>query len=388
MKITSSRIIDWLWIISFFLLFTFGAVTSSLYVIINVIMLMSVLCYRRFRIQFTDLYGIIWIAVFFVFSIMVGYKTGYVNKAINISAIETVCMFASLSLYVTSMNQYKRLLYDYAFSSFLFGCICIITSKFDTWGTTRFGGITERGRNTIAFILGIAAVIFIYFYFEYKKRSYLIYAIVCAIVTIVTGSRKGILQLIIPVFIYIIAQKNFKKTLKSGLIILFIGSIILILLLNNEVFMKMYGDRFWAIFSIFSESKIIDSSVKARNSLATIGIASFMRKPFTGWGLGSSWELVTRANNYYIDYFHNNILEILACTGLVGFFWYHFPLFKSIIYSYKNRMNSYLSLLVLIIGIVFITISFGQITVYYCHFYAIIYFIFGYNNLVVKNEIS
>lgn len=367
--------IDYIWIVGLFLLYTFGAVTGGMYVAIPVVFLCASLIHCRFRFSLRKMYSVVWIAFFFGISIIVAGRTGYMNKAVNISAIEVFVMVVAMALYAVDSSKLEKLIIDFAYAAMFFAVVVLITSPVSTWGTLGFQGITGRQRNTTAFLVGVATIVFCYLYLQYRKKKYVFFSLVCVLTTILTGSRKGIIQLLIPIFVYLISQKGIKRTIKRILLVGLIGLLGLVIVLNNETFMTIYGDRFWQMFSILIGDEITDTSVRYRSLLAEIGWQSFYKKPVFGWGLGASWKLSEQLVSLY---FHNNIIEILACTGIVGFVIYYYPIIRSFIKSFIERKKTQFDMLLLCITLVFLVLSYGQVTVYYCHFYQVIFFIVQY----------
>ncbi len=93
----------------------------------------------------------------------------------------------------------------------------------------------------------------------------------------------------------------------------------------------------------FNPSKI-KSSVSTRKAVWEKGIELFKNNPLTGSGFGTffvevdSWD----GNRQKLFHAHNNLLEILATTGLIGlaaFLFFHLSLFKDFVFVLKNRFS-------------------------------------------------
>lgn len=326
---------------------------------------------RRLVINKTQYRVLGWYLVFAGYILIVSVLNRIIHREIWINVLQNILMLFALCYYVDSRERYFRLMKIFAYAALYFGLVAWLTSPVSTYGTTSFAGITQSQRNTIAYIVGIGAVIFAYFALCEKQMRYVIYAVLCVLVTVLTGSRKGLIQLAIPVVVYVLLQEGTKKRLKVLTAGFFIGIVIVYICANSPIFMDTYGERFFQMF----EENTEDASTIARNSLAALGISSFAKKPLFGYGLGASYILTKQVGFSIVNYFHNNYVEMLVVGGVVGFVLYHWRFLQCLLKAWKNRKyNTYAKLLISLL-LVYFVLAIGQVTVYYATFYVVFFIV-------------
>lgn len=375
--------IDVVWILYFFLSYTFyipsaywplDLVTIFTYSLPILFLFKRIILEQNLYMHFKprQFFCIVWYLVFIGYEIIIS-----INGIINVTQWEftrqNACIFFALCYSISSARKFEKFLYDYAIGVLGFGLVVWLTSPLSTYGSLQFGGFPQRQRNTTAYVLGITFAIFIYYYIKNKNRRDLIAAFICAIVTILTGSRKGLLQLIMPFFVLLICQKDMKKFGKYIIGLVILGGIVLLILVNNATFMEIYGERLFAVFNDVNDMS--DMSVYARNMLKLIGLYFFMENPIWGYGLGSSWTLVESTGFEFVHYLHDNFVEVLVCGGLVGFALYYGVIIKNAIVFFIKRKENLLNFLLLTIILEYIVLSYGQVTVYHSSFAVILYFV-------------
>ena len=313
---------------------------------------------------------LVWYLIFVAYEYVIS-VTNIINGTVWGIVRNNVILFFTMCYTIDTLGKFEKFLYDYAIGTLMFGMVAWLTSPLSSYGTLDFGGYPQRQRNFTAYVLGISYAIFFYFYLKNKFRRDIFFAILCAIITALTGSRKGLIQLVLPFAVLATCQKNAMKLWKYIVVTLLIGGILIVFLINNAAFMEVYGTRLLAIFN--EDDDMSDMSVYARNTLKNIGIQAFLEKPIIGYGLGASWTLVERTGYSYVNYFHNNFIEILTCGGIIGFILYHGIIIKNTIVTFVRRKENKLFFLLLTILLTFLILSWGQVTVYYAHFTFIIF---------------
>jgi O-antigen ligase len=327
---------------------------------------------RYLTFDYRKYLSLIWYAVFIAYEFVISQLNIVeysVWRVVSSNMVLIFCMCYSID----SMKRFERILYDYAIAVLGFAIVAWATSPISTYGTLDFGGIPQRQRNVTAYLVGMAFAVFVFKYVQKRRKFDVIAAVICMIVTLLTGSRKGVLQLILPFLIMLFCQEDAKRFIKYIVLGGIVGAIVLAILLNNEAFMSVYGERMLAIFN--DAGDMSDMSVYARNMLKLIGLYSFLQNPIWGYGLGASWTLVERTGYSFVNYFHNNFIEILTCGGIIGFILYHWIVIKNLFVVFKRRKVGTTYPLLLTIIIAFLVLSWGQVTVYYTHFMIICFFI-------------
>ena len=312
-----------------------------------------------------------WYLLFVGYELAVSFINGIIHEEIWNNVIQNILMIFSLCCYTDSKEKFFKLIKIFAYAAFYFGMVAWLTSPVSTYGTTSFAGITMSQRNTIAYVVGIGSTIFAYFGLQERKKKYFIYAILCIIVTVLTGSRKGLIQLLIPVVVYILLQEGGRKRIKALTAIFFIGLVVVYICANSPIFMDTYGERFFQMFEEDSE----DASTLARSSLAALGLTFFSQQPIFGYGLGASWFLTRSVSFSIVNYFHNNYVEMLVAGGIIGFLLYHWKFLRCLFISWKYHKYNYFAKLMISLLLIYFVLAIGQVTVYYATFYIVFFFI-------------
>ncbi|MCD7811218.1 MAG: O-antigen ligase family protein [Ruminococcus sp.] len=312
-----------------------------------------------------------WYLFFAIYELIVSFVNNIYQTLLWNNVLQNILILFIMCCYVTSKEKFIRLLKVFAYSALYFGMAAWLTSPVSTWGTTEFAGITQSQRNTIAYVVGTGFVLFMFFWLEKKNKLHLVCAMLCALVTILTGSRKGIVQLLIPVFLYIALQEGVRKRFRAIAVVAVVGAFVVLIASNSTLFMDTYGTRFFEMFAEDTD----DASVLAREGLAELGMRLFWLKPIFGYGLGASYQLTAQYGWGVVNYFHNNYVEMLTCGGIIGFVIYHISFLKSLSVSWRNRHDNNLAKLILTLIAVYFVLGVGQVTVYYATFYPILFFI-------------
>lgn len=308
-----------------------------------------------------------WYLLFIVYQLIICCLNKWYHVLIWNNVIQNILFIYICCTYINNRYKFFQFLKIFSLSTLYFAVVVILTSPFSTWGTTNFGGITQMQRNTIGYVLGVGCVLFIFWGLQEKRRIFFFCAAICACVTVLSGSRKGIVQLIIPIVLYVILQDSTRKKVKMMLAVFLLMSIIVFVCINSPLFMDMYGDRFWEMFA----ENTNDNSVIARSSLSTLGISLFLKAPLFGYGLGASYKLTSLYGFGVVNYFHNNYVELLVCGGIIGFLLYTWKFIKAGFLSYKNRHNGNLPKMIIILVVVYFVVGLGQVTLYYATFYPV-----------------
>jgi O-antigen ligase len=227
-----------------------------------------------------------------------------------------------------SENRIKQIQKIISLSSI--GVCVLIIFQFILYYLLNFPIYTYNGRltgffgnpNFAAFFLVLSfpyAFFFIETSFVKNKNMFLsIYFILLITSLIFTASRSGIF--VFAILMWIIFIEKSKKLL--GLLIIPFMSIFLILFSFRDI-----------------------NSVESRPLIWQRGFSAFLQKPFFGWGVENFETAITSQytlndvdlKNIRIDKAHNESLEILVSSGVIGYFVFLFLLLFMAKILYKNR---------------------------------------------------
>lgn len=199
----------------------------------------------------------------------------------------------------------------------------------------------EDNPNTWALEAALWTVIFLYIVFFKNKKEYLPFYLLYVFTTILSGSKGPILAMIIVnILMFVYKYKSQTKML----IIIFLSAILIgcgILKTNNRISYSI---------NLIRKEKKIDSSSATRLVIYKEAIAQFKDKPINGFGFdGYKYNSIKRNlenNNKKLTYIekagysqqhaHNNILNYLCTTGILGTLSYLSMLFFILKKLYKG----------------------------------------------------
>lgn len=237
----------------------------------------------------------------------------------------------------------------------------------------RFGLISGINASTIAYFFGILAIVTFYLVFIEKKLRLIYVYVLQIIVTFLSGSKKGLILIVIPMIFYFfrIGLKSIRNFVIFAVILLIIGiAVFKIPLLYNVMgyrILDALNELGIVPDAVLPESAIIDESTTKRVEMMGDAWRMFTQKPILGWG----WNAFASLAGYGY-YCHNNYLEILVSMGIVGFVMYYSMPIILIVGSIKQKnKNKRFLCISLIFSILFLDISsvtiYGQVIAYFMY---------------------
>lgn len=339
-----------------------------------------------------DIYDL-WLLLVFLFLIISGltspYKGGFSLKYFLLTCVCILCVYFFMK---SSKEKLMEFIGQVIEGTLVISCIYIAAHELPYFIINfsqisrgymryRFGILSGINPTAAAGFFGILSVIVFYFVFIEKKHRLIYVYIMQIIVTILSGSKKGLLLIALPWLLYFfrIGLKNWRNIIIFALTLLIIGiAVFKIPLLYNIV-----GYRILDVLSelgivknaVLPESAIIDNSTTKRLGMIADAWKMFIQKPVLGWG----WNAFAVLAGYGI-YSHNNYLEILVSMGIVGFIIYYVMPVGLLIGSIrqKNKDRRFLCLC-LIFAMLLMDISsvtiYGHVIIYFM--YACLFLLVG-----------
>ncbi len=240
----------------------------------------------------------------------------------SITLIQLLLLSFSLINYLDEEQKIKRVILYFIFSGFYASVYILYISNFDV--LSRMGG--ELGnQNEIGMIIAIASIFAFYLIMSEVKIIYVPIFLVMVGVIILTGSRKSILFLLLNIvmIIYLKNKDSFLKRIKAILMIVLLLWIGYYIIFNNPIFYDILGERIENMFDFFTGKGTKEGSITERTTMIAYGIEVWKNKPFLGYGIDNYRELFVDAPGGRYTYSHNNFIEILVGTGLVGMLIYY-----------------------------------------------------------------
>lgn len=304
-----------------------------------------------------------------VFTPYKGWFSLYYFLIVYISMIEIYILF-----FISKKDNYLKVIY--CINCITYACALILLvrempiflSKFSLiiqgkdW--FRLGTASHINPTAIAYFFGLLSNFTIYHFLKFKDKKYLVTILLQCLMIILSGSKKGIILLLIPfvVFAVIICIKKPKDIIKFLLafIILFFV-IIKVPFLYNMIgyriitFLEAFGINIFSNNSVYAS---VDTSTLLRIDMIKEAFQLFKNNIFFGNGWNAFSALTT-----YRYYSHCNYLEILSSMGIFGFILYY-SIYGNIIYQLKKfKFHTYGILSISLILALLIS-DFSSITMY------------------------
>lgn len=353
-KLNNKYSITWLFLFLFLCMqFALNGHTifSHITYILFVGMVFVTLIFKKFlKIYYTQYFNLYILFMLYNFILVAFGLTDYGNTAIS----RLIYMFVNLIFYIALYNfiiesSNRELLFKITVYASVLSLIFIMVNVEDIW-TGRLGHTMTSEEpsfyvygiplylsgNSISTFTDIGALFSLYLAGIHKKRIYFITYIFLAFGTLLSGSRKGLLLLVLftvfAVYMYF-KGANWSKTIKFIILMIIIGFIIM----RIPVFYNLIGKRTEALIGAFFGMDVEEASMDNRMYLASLAREYIYQKPILGWGLGSFSVMAN--SKYSVD---NNYLDILVSCGVIGLFIYYSYVVvavKKFFYAVKRKVS-------------------------------------------------
>ena len=331
---------------------------------------------------------------YFLFIVLGIFSIGWAKNTTQITTI----LVTLIRVLLMSYFFYKRIHSDkdieIVFNIYIFCTIfldCFVGNKmlnlysFPGILTVRFGDNFAFNSNTIAVGNVIAIIILIHKIVE-KKRVTINLLIITffALITFLTGSKKGIIGLLFAIILYLYYKgANYKKRIQRLIIAILLLLVAFQLILAVPFLYDTIGYRFEEMLSFLEKASMVDTSTASRLGLAKYAFELWTEHPLLGVGLNNFSVYQTIGGAGY--YAHNNYLELLADLGVIGFaLYYYIPLKLALT---KINKKDDLQIVLKTIVLVILMFDMGSVTyqdirvqIFYMLFYINLYSRFYGNN--------
>ena len=276
--------------------------------------------------------------------------------------------FTIVQIFVLISLIYSYISYEQKINYFLF-VLSIAGTFFAIYTVAYFGledyiaGIEDGLRvgseinnlNAIGMMCAGACILNIWQALFEKKYWCIAFAIICFFVALGSGSRTAIVGLIFAiVFLFVLKGNSYKKMKSILQLAIIIGALYAILKLPAfESFML----RIEQMINGFLGKGDVDNSSTIRLKMIRVGFESFLENPVLGIGIGNSHVITAEHFGGWETYLHNNYVELLATTGIVGTIIYYMmfiiPAVKMIKPALAQNKLAILSEVILAVNLVF-----------------------------------
>lgn len=287
-------------------------------------------------------------------SIIWSYRSG-ASQTRALTILSLNILFVALAVYILKTESAQAYINGLAICG-----IMLLVYVVRVYGISGLSSAIQEGErvggeivneNTLAIFLSISVVVLLYNFYKKRKVFYLLLLLPVVLIVALTGSKKGLLDLVVGfVLVSLLMQKDsegVKKYLKI-LLMIAIGCVLFYFAWNLPIF-AVVRDRFELMFSFLGgSSSRIDYSTQERQIMIEYGLKQFFNTPILGIGVGATGYITELAVGFN-TYLHNNYVELLASVGLVGFILYYIPIIILLAKCWKYRKESDSSLICFVI---------------------------------------
>lgn len=227
----------------------------------------------------------------------------------------------------------------------LTGCTYIfINERESLLAFSRVGDTLSGNVNTVGVILSAFSLAIFYRYIISKNRRHLLIYVITVVFMLLTGSKKVFFSIIAAMLMYLFyGGFKFKRTVIIAVVI----SMFIYMIFNNEYLYNIIGARtvdFLGNIGFGINEYNYSHSTQSREDLIATAWELFRQRPIIGNGYGA----VAKVSPYGY-YSHNNMMELLACYGLVGFFLFYYRHIKSILLIRRKKITKGVSIFFIIL---------------------------------------
>lgn len=168
---------------------------------------------------------------------------------------------------------------------------------------------------------------------QWKKWYINLLTIAVAIISILTGSRKALMMLLIFTICYMLfwrPEKNMTKFFGRIFAVVGIAVVLIVLMMKVDILYDSIGNRLESLYLQWVQGEDADASAITREKMIDIGMRMFYKEPLLGFGHNAF-----KLGGGYFTYSHNNYVELLCSLGIVGFAIFYIPLLYFLIESFR-----------------------------------------------------
>ena len=254
-----------------------------------------------------------------------------VARTMVISLTLNFMMIFSIVEYIHMTNDVPRVLRITELGIFTTAFVVVLLS-IRTITEGRLGGGTEINSNMLAILCVYGFGISRYLRKIGKMSQLSSWARIAFYILIIflTGSRKGLLMVILSIMVVQFTQEK-GKLLKNLVVVLGSAVLFYVLIMNVPVLYNIIGVRVENLLLALSGESSAEASLEDRQKLVEMGWEQIKENPWIGYGYDCFKMVSGRGPNGYVKpgvagfYSHNNYIELLFGGGIIGFALYYLP---------------------------------------------------------------
>ena len=218
--------------------------------------------------------------------------------------------------------------------------------------------------NVIGMYMAIAVLIG--FYLAYIKGKLYCYVLIALplVMALGSGSRKVLVILVVGISLMLLldsVQKfDIKKFVRIAIIVIIL--IVVAIWISEQSIFNTIFERFEQMTGATGK---VDGSTLKRQKMIVAGWKYFKEHPFTGTGINNAGVMTKKAIGWE-TYLHNNFVELLATTGIIGFTFYYAVYVYLVFNLFKNYRKTHNPTTIFLLSLLITRtiIEYGAVTYY------------------------
>ena len=305
--------------------------------------------------------------LFVAWAAILTYTTEVLDSTVAKDMLKTLIwnsgfLFA-FSHYITAIGSPLKFFDLYKKIAVIASIVAIITSAGDVIAGGRLGGVLNANVAGMLAAYGLIIQVYELLNDASKRRKVLPYLLLILFVVVVlfSASRKAFIIPFIGLYILVCSNKPRKFVIYSFITFTIVG-VVLWLMINVPSFYEVVGYRIESVLKFLNEEEFEDGSLVSRVDFVKLAWSYIERNYLTGYGLNCFYTLPGAHGTYS----HNNYVEIIFSTGIIGCIIYYIPslsaLLSSIVSMSRNHESKNELALVISLFIPFLVCDYFNIT--------------------------
>ena len=225
---------------------------------------------------------------------------------------------------------------------------------------------TYLNSNTLGILAATTITIALYEVLRSKFRISDFLCIFCVVIIAASGSRKAMVDMVfgcIAIYFLLNQEKRFARRILGILAGIVLIIVFLYIVYSFQLFAGV-NQRIQYMINMIVGSGEVDHSALMRQSLFEIGMQQFHKTPLFGMGIDNT-RFLSRAYLNYDYYLHNNYVELLAGSGLIGTFLFYIIYAYALITMFRYRKNKDKTFYIIFVLIVTqLILDYGSVSYY------------------------
>lgn len=261
-----------------------------------------------------------YVALFFISSLWSPSLVMSLNRTTINDMLHVAVIPFLLSYRIANRDALYRVISLYILLAAYVSVALILKTPRSDWGTLRVGSSVGTNPNTIGMLMSSAVFLLSFMSRYFNHKSLLALSIPFAYICMMTGSRKGIVFLVLAVIALPFFTRNVLKSFGALLFSLLIMLALYSVVMNDAIVYSLLGSRFEALFG---SKSVVDYSLVERTWFLRYAMEHISEAPIFGHGLNAFMIRMSKIGYKYGAYSHCNYTELLYCYGIVGTLLYY-----------------------------------------------------------------